>query len=60
MKFKKIILALFFLNSIYSIDKIYINNEQAFEINNINSHIVEVTISINEIILDQIILNTKI
>ena len=57
MKFKKIILVLFFLNSVYSIDKIYINNEQTFEINNINSHIVEVTISINEIILDQIILN---
>ena len=57
MKFKKIILALFFLNSVYSIDKIYISNEQIFEINNINSHIVEVTISIDEIILDQIILN---
>ena len=57
MKFKKIILVLCFLNSVYSIDKIYINNEQTFEINNMNSHIVEVTISINEIILDQITLN---
>jgi hypothetical protein len=27
-------------------DKIYISNEQIFEINNINSHIVEVTICI--------------
>ena len=49
MKFKKIILALFFLNSVYSINKIYIDNEQIFEINNINSHVIEVTISINEI-----------
>ena len=60
MKLKKIILALSLFNSIYCIDKIHINNEQDFKLNNIDPYTVEVTITINEVKLEQVVFENRI
>ncbi len=60
MKLKKIILALSLLNSIYCIDKIHINNEQEFKLNSIDPYTMEVTITINEVDLEQVVFENVI
>ena len=59
MKFKGLIINLLLLSNIYSINKIDLNNDQLFIINNINPYTVDITLSINEILFETINIDGK-
>ena len=50
MKIKVFIINLLLLSNIYSINKINLNNEQLFIIDNINQHTIDVTLTIDQIL----------
>ena len=59
-KVKHLILILFLSTSLYSTNKIYINNEHNFEIKNIDEYTLEVEISISEIEFNETVMNNEV
>ena len=57
---KSLILILFLLSNLYSINKINIGNQQNFEITSIDEYTLEIDMSISEININQITMNNEV
>ena len=59
-KIKSVILTLFLLSNIYSTNKIYINNQQNFDIHSIDEYTLEIHVSISEIDINEIMMEDDV
>tara|TARA_Y100001970_G_scaffold91791_1_gene115811 strand:+ start:111 stop:3098 length:2988 start_codon:yes stop_codon:yes gene_type:complete len=59
-KIKSLILTLFLLSNIYSTNKIYINNQQNFDIHSIDEYTLEIHVSISEIDINEIMMEDDV